>query len=138
VCVEQNKNVVKKLAVVPSLNIEREVDGSVGGNKDDRNVCEEAPSISVPGAKRKKCIKKNEARVGDDKSKEETPISPCVPKHTEKEAVKNLDVVQSLHIECEVDGSVEETRMIVMCVKKYLQYLWQVQKEEEWSNFGRW
>ncbi|RHN69307.1 hypothetical protein MtrunA17_Chr3g0123261 [Medicago truncatula] len=103
---------VKNLEMVPSLNIECEVDGPGGGNKDDRNVCEEPPSISVPSAKRrKKSTKKKEATVVGDRSKEGIPSDhPCVSEHTEKEAVKNLEVVQTLHIECEVDGSSERNK----------------------------
>jgi len=110
---EQNeKDAVKNLEMIPSLNIECEADGPGGGNKDDRNVCEEPPSISVPSAKRrKKSTKKKEATVVGDRSEEGIPSDhPRVSEHTEKEAVKNLEVVPSLHIECEVDGSSERNK----------------------------
>jgi len=110
---EQNeKDAVKNLKMVPSLNIECEVDGPGGGNKDDHNVCEEPPSISVPSAKRrKKSTMKKEATVVGDKSKEGIPSDhPCVSEHTEKEAVKNLEVVPNLHVECEADGSSERNK----------------------------
>ncbi|CAK8567232.1 unnamed protein product [Lathyrus sativus] len=109
------KKAVKNLEMVPSLNIECEVGGSDEGNKDDCNKGEDVPSITAPSAKRRKrSKKKKEDTAGDDNSKEEIPSDrPHVSEHTEKEAVKNLEVVPSFHIECEVDGLGEENKGVV-------------------------
>ena len=56
---------------LPHLQIECEVDGSSKGVKDDRSVCEEVSSISVPSAKkRRKSKSKKEDMVQDNTSKE--------------------------------------------------------------------
>ncbi|XP_058753965.1 leashin-like [Vicia villosa] len=109
------KKAVKDLEMAPSLNIECKVGESGEGNKDDCNRGEDVPSITAPSAKRrKKSKKKKEDAAGGDNSKEETPSDrPHVSEHTEKEAVKNLEVVPSLHIECEVDGLGEENKGVV-------------------------
>ncbi|XP_045812094.1 uncharacterized protein LOC123906270 isoform X1 [Trifolium pratense] len=99
------KEAVRNLETVPSLNIECIVDGSGEENK-------EVQSTSVPSAKRRKKSKKEkEGIVGGDNSKEEIPSDrPRVLERTEKEATKFLEVVPNLSIECEVDGSGERNK----------------------------
>ncbi|CAI8598135.1 unnamed protein product [Vicia faba] len=115
---DTDKKALKNLEMVPSLNIEemvpslsieRKADEPREGNKDDCNRGEDVPSITAPSVKkrRKNSKKKKEDAAGGNNSKEETPSDhPHVSEHPEKEAVKNLEVVPSLNIECEVDGSV--------------------------------
>ncbi|XP_061370088.1 uncharacterized protein LOC133312828 [Gastrolobium bilobum] len=56
---------------LPSLNIEREVDGSGKGTTDDCNVCKEDPSIAEPSAKKKRKSKRQkEDSMRDDNSKD--------------------------------------------------------------------
>ncbi|KAK7306201.1 hypothetical protein VNO77_44127 [Canavalia gladiata] len=58
---------------LPSVHLEWEVDESGKGVKDDRNMCEGDPSISVPSAKKKrKSKRKKEDMLRDDNSKDDT------------------------------------------------------------------
>ncbi|KAK2443526.1 COP1-interacting protein [Trifolium repens] len=98
-------------------HLNNEVDGLHKGNKDDCNVGVEEPSMSVQSEKKKrKSKRKREDTVdvgGGDNSKKEIPSDyPRFSEHIEKEAVKNLETVPSLNIECIVDGSGEENKEV--------------------------
>ncbi|TKY47716.1 dentin sialophosphoprotein isoform X2 [Spatholobus suberectus] len=91
---------------LPSLNIECEVDGSGKGIKDDCNVCEENPLISVPSAKKKqKSRRKKEDTAQGDNSKDDIA---CVDHPLSFLSKRASSVNNELPVSCieyEVDGT---------------------------------
>ncbi|RDX67502.1 hypothetical protein CR513_53609, partial [Mucuna pruriens] len=92
--------------LLPSLNIECEVDGSGKDIKDDRDVCEENPLMSVPSAKKKrKSKRKKEDTVWGDSSKDDFASVDNPLSFPSKRASGVNNELPGSPIECEVDGT---------------------------------
>lgn len=104
---------------VPSLHIECEVDGSGKGVKDDRNVCEEDPPISVPSAKRKRKSKqKKKDTVRGDDAKDNNIASVDNPLSCPSERASSFDNFQVPQSENKQDEE-EEVPSAVTCVSEH-------------------
>ncbi|KAJ1392867.1 hypothetical protein SESBI_35452 [Sesbania bispinosa] len=101
----------------PNSHVECEVDGSNKGIKDDSNVCEGDPSLSVPSAKKKrKSKRKKEDTVQGDNSKDNI-VSVDDPLSFPSKGASGFNNFQVPQLENKQDEK-EEIPIVVPCVSE--------------------